>query len=1015
MPTRIFVVTKKRSPPMAAAKKVPTKAPTATARHKKSEPAAVPALVDEGGERTHIHVAGAREHNLKNVNVTIPRDRLVVVTGISGSGKSSLAFDTLYAEGQRRYVECLSPYARQFLGMMKKPDIDIVEGISPAISIEQKSVGYSPRSTVGTVTEIYDYIRLLYAKIGTQYCVKCEIPVQSQSQDQIVDTILGLPEGRRVMILAPLVRGRTGHYREVFDTARKQGFSKVRVDGVVQDIEPGMQVDRYKIHNIEVVVDRAVANEEDRTRITQSIELALSIGEDSVMILHETAEETWESILCSTEYSCPQCGTSYERLAPNMFSFNSPFGSCEYCDGLGELRDFDIARIIPDRDLSLREGGFAILGKERETWLWQQVKSAAKALDISIDVPLRDLSTKDIDKLLYGVKDLTLDIEVVQSAQRTLTYTQEFSGIVPAFKQQYENSTSTKIRSWLEGFMGEITCPECEGGRLKKSSLHVRIAGANVKDVTALDCPDALSHFSSLSGRLTDRENRIAFLILKEITSRLQFLNNVGLSYLNLHRPARTLSGGETQRIRLASQIGSQLVGVMYVLDEPSIGLHQHDNSKLIGSLKELRDLGNTIIVVEHDREMIEEADVLVEIGPGAGVHGGNVLFTLPPADLKQLGPDTVAQSRTAQFLTGKREIELPAERRPGSGSFITLRGATGNNLKNVDLSIPLGSFVCITGMSGSGKSSLVNHTLYPILNRHFYSGETLPLPYDKIEGLEHIDKVIEIDQSPIGRTPRSNPATYTGLFTLVRDHFTMMKEAKTRGYKAGRFSFNVKGGRCEECEGAGIKKIEMNFLPDVYVQCDVCGGKRYNDETLLVTYKSKSIADVLDMTVEEALEFFAEIPKIKSKLKALYDVGLTYVTLGQQAPTLSGGEAQRVKLATELSKVSTGRTLYLLDEPTTGLHFEDIRILLQLLQRLADKGNSVVVIEHNLDVVKCADWIIDLGPEGGKNGGRIVAEGTPEAVAATENSITGRYLRTELQRTREVMESLRTASSDSR
>ncbi|MFM7773395.1 MAG: excinuclease ABC subunit UvrA, partial [Candidatus Kapaibacterium sp.] len=735
---------------MAAAKKVSKLADTTNVRRKKSQAASAPPDLDEGGERTHIHVAGAREHNLKNVTVTIPRDRLVVVTGISGSGKSSLAFDTLYAEGQRRYVECLSPYARQFLGMMKKPDIDIVEGISPAISIEQKSVGYSPRSTVGTVTEIYDYIRLLYAKIGVQYCVKCDIPVQSQSQDQIVDTVLSLPKGRRVMILAPLVRGRKGHYREVFETARKQGFTKIRVDGVVQEIEPGMQVDRYKIHNIEVVVDRTVANEDDRSRISQSVEMALSIGEDSVMILHEAAGETWESILCSTEYSCPQCGTSYERLAPNMFSFNSPFGSCEHCDGLGELRDFDVARMIPDRELTLKDGGFAILGKERETWLWQQVKSAAKALDIPLDVPLRDLPTKSIDKLLYGVKDLTVDIEVVQSAQRTLTYTQEFAGIVAAFRQQYENSTSTKIRSWLEGFMGEITCPECEGGRLKRSSLSVRIAGANVKDVTALDCPDALAYFSALPAKLGERENRIAFLILKEITSRLHFLDNVGLSYLNLHRPARTLSGGETQRIRLASQIGSQLVGVMYVLDEPSIGLHQHDNSKLIASLKELRDLGNTIIVVEHDREMIEEADVLVEIGPGAGVHGGEVLFTLPPSELSSMPSQVVAQSKTAQFLTGRREIEIPDERRSGSGSSITLRGATGNNLKKVDLRIPLGTFVCITGMSGSGKSSLVNHTLYPILSRHFYSGETMPLPYERIEGLEHIDKVIEIDQSPI-------------------------------------------------------------------------------------------------------------------------------------------------------------------------------------------------------------------------------------------------------------------------
>ncbi|MES2764670.1 MAG: excinuclease ABC subunit UvrA [Bacteroidota bacterium] len=949
-------------------------------------------------ELTYITVNGAREHNLKNVHLTIPRDKLVVITGLSGSGKSSLAFDTLYAEGQRRYVECLSPYARQFLGLLKKPDVDVIEGLSPAISIEQKSVSHNPRSTVGTVTEIYDFLRLLYAKVGRQYCVNCNIPVRQQTTDQIIENIYHLPEGTKVQIMAPVVRGRKGHYRELFEQLRRQGFTRVRVDGELQELHDGMQVSRYKIHNIELVIDRTTVSKGNERRIHESVETALNRGDNKMMLLSEEGSETVEKFY-STDYSCPSCGRSYEPLAPNMFSFNSPFGACPSCEGLGEIKDFDPRLMIPSPSLSIADGGIAPLGKKRSTWLWKQVESAAKFLKIDTKTPISELEPEKVEMILKGNEDATISVVHTFASGQQTTYTQRYEGITKSLRHQYEQTGSSSIRKTLEAYMSTIPCGTCGGGRLKIENLFVRLGEKNIHNVTQQDISESVEFFKTLPAELTPREMKIANLILKEIVSRLGFLSEVGLDYLAMNRAVRTLSGGESQRIRLASQIGSQLVGVLYVLDEPSIGLHQHDNYKLIASLKHLRDIGNSVIVVEHDREMIEQADFVVDMGPRAGVHGGEVMIATEPENFKNLTAEELENSLTLQYLNSTREVAYPDVRRPGNGKFLKLEGATGHNLHNVDLNIPLGTFTCITGMSGSGKSTLMNDTLYPILARYFYNSTAVPLPYRQIAGLEHIDKVIEIDQTPIGRTPRSNPATYTGLFTNVRDFFTMLPEAKIRGYKAGRFSFNVAGGRCEGCEGAGIKKIEMNFLPDVYVPCDTCGGKRYNKETQLVHYKGKSIADVLEMTIEEAVEFFGEIPKLRNKLQTIYEVGLGYIRLGQQAPTLSGGEAQRIKLATELSKVQTGKTLYLLDEPTTGLHFEDINILLKLLNRLVEKGNTVVVIEHNLDVVKCADWIVDLGPQGGKFGGRIVAEGTPEHVVTVPESLTGKYLKVELER----------------
>ena len=980
-----------------------------------------------------IVIRGAREHNLKELDADIPREKLVVITGLSGSGKSSLAFDTIYAEGQRRFVESLSAYARQFLDVMERPDVDYIEGLSPAISIEQKTVSHNPRSTVGTVTEVYDYLRLLFARTGTQYCVTCGIRVQKQTTDQIIDSIMKLPEGSRVQILSPVVRGRKGHYRELFEEILRDGFLRVRVDGTVQEITKGMQLDRYKVHTIEIVVDRIQVKKEIRARVADSIEVALRFG-GGVTIAH--VEEPGESqsngarppqgakrdkkgsaavknsggrdVLFSRHLSCPTCGTSYEEPAPNSFSFNSPFGACPTCNGLGEIRELDIELIIPDESRSINQEGLAPLGKPRSTWVFSQIRAVGKKYGFDFDTPIRKISRKARQVLLHGGGDEKFEVEYRYASGRTVTYKHRFNGLLDVLKHYYDDTSSNHIREWVEAYMTARPCPACGGGRLKRENLAVKIGDEgrtelySIHDVVSLPIGDAVRFFSTL--KLPDRQGVIAAPILKEIRQRLEFLLNVGLDYLTLDRPARSLSGGEGQRIRLATQIGSQLVGVLYILDEPSIGLHQRDNSRLIESLKQLRDLGNTVIVVEHDKEMIENADFVIDLGPGAGDHGGYLVTSGPPGRLaltnpalKVSGNGFEAISYTAHYLRGAKSIPVPPKRRRGNGKHLTLEGATGNNLRNVTLRVPLGTLVAVTGVSGSGKSSLIDETLYRILARRFYQAKLVPLPYKKITGLDSVDKVIDIDQSPIGRTPRSNPATYTGLFSVVRDLFTQLPEAKIRGYKAGRFSFNVAGGRCENCEGDGVRKIEMNFLPDVYVQCDVCKGKRYNRETLQVVYKGKSIADVLDMTVAEAVEFFSEIPTLQRKLRTLHDVGLGYITIGQQATTLSGGEAQRIKLSTELSKVGTGNTLYILDEPTTGLHFEDIRMLLDVLDRLVEKGNTVIVIEHNLDVIKTADWVIDLGPGGGADGGKIIAEGTPEETAHIPGSATAEYLRREL------------------
>lgn len=936
-----------------------------------------------------IIIRGAREHNLKDISLKIPRDSFVVITGLSGSGKSSLAFDTIYAEGQRRYIESLSAYARQFLNLLEKPDVDLIEGLSPAISIEQKSTTGNPRSTVGTVTEIYDYLRLLYARVGKPHCYNCGRPVEKQTSEQIIESIINNFTDKRIQILAPIVRGRKGHYRELFDDLQKDGFIRVRVDGEIFELETGFKVDRYKIHNIEIVVDRIKVASKSLHRLTESIEVSLNYGNGNLIVT-----EGKEDIVFSRNLACHHCGISYPELAPNSFSFNSPYGSCTDCDGLGEKKELDISLIIPDWEKTINESGIDALGKPRNIWFFNQLEGVSEKFGFNFDTPLKKLNEEQRNILLNGSKE-KISFTYKYGGGKSVNYRHKFTGVLNYILHYYDNTSSNQIRDWAESFMTTKKCSTCNGGRLRKEALSVLFNGRNISEVTALSLEKSKMFFSDLN--LSERDKLISSQILKEITERIDFMLNVGLDYLTLNRSARTLSGGESQRIRLATQIGTQLAGVLYVLDEPSIGLHQSDNIKLINSLKNLRDLGNTVIVVEHDRETIESSDYMIDLGPGAGEHGGQVCVA--GSTEKFLTKQNGFNSLTLDYLRDNVSIEVPKVRREGTGKYIEIKKASGNNLRGINVKIPLGKFTTITGVSGSGKSTLINETLVNALMKKFYNSKVVPLEYKEITGLEYVDKVIEIDQSPIGRTPRSNPATYTGLFTFIRDLFAELPESKMRGYKAGRFSFNVKGGRCEDCQGAGLQKIEMNFLPDVYVHCETCNGKRYNRETLEILYKTKSINDVLEMTIEEAYEFFKDLPRIKRKLKALNDVGLGYIKLGQQATTLSGGEAQRVKLATELSKVSTGKTIYILDEPTTGLHFEDVRILLNVLNKLVDKENTVVVVEHNLDVIKVSDNVIDLGPGGGEHGGKIIAAGTPEEVAKVKKSITGQFLKTELSR----------------
>ena len=935
-----------------------------------------------------IEVLGARVHNLKNIDISIPREKLVVITGLSGSGKSSLAFDTIYAEGQRRYVETFSAYARQFLGGLERPDVDKIDGLSPVIAIEQKTTSKSPRSTVGTITEIYDFLRLLYARGADAYSYNTGEKMVSYSDEQIKDLIIQDYNGKRINILAPVIKARKGHYAELFQQITKQGFLKVRVNGEVQDLVSGMKLDRYKTHDIEIVVDRMVIedNPDTQKRLSESINTAMHHGEDVLMILDQDSNEVR---YFSRNLMCPTTGISYQNPEPNLFSFNSPKGACPHCNGLGTVHEINVKKIIPNPKLSIKSGGFAPLGEYKSSWIFKQLETIGEKFGFKITDPIEKIPEEALNMILHGGKDkFTINSKDLGV---TREYKIDFEGISNFIKNQYDESATTSIKRWAKDFMDEIDCPVCDGSRLKKEALFFRVNEKNITELCDMDISDLTAWFLDLENHLTDKQLLIASEVVKEIKDRLNFLMNVGLNYLALSRSSKSLSGGEAQRIRLATQIGSQLVGVLYILDEPSIGLHQRDNEKLIQSLEQLRDIGNSVIVVEHDKDMIETADYVIDIGPKAGKYGGQIISTGTPKET--LASNTI----TAQYLNGKMKFDIPKERRKGNGKFLKLTGATGNNLKNVSIEIPLGQLICVTGVSGSGKSTLINETLYPILNAYYFNGVKKPQPYKKVEGLEHIDKVIDIDQSPIGRTPRSNPATYTEVFTEIRNLFTMTSESMIRGYKAGRFSFNVKGGRCETCEGSGVRTIEMNFLPDVYVECETCQGKRFNRETLEIRYKGKSISDVLDMTVDEAVPFFENIPKIHRKIKTIQDVGLGYITLGQQSTTLSGGEAQRIKLAGELSKKDTGNTFYILDEPTTGLHFEDIRVLMEVINKLVDKGNTILVIEHNMDVIKLADYIIDIGPEGGKGGGQLVAKGTPEEVAQNKKSYTAKFLKKEL------------------
>ncbi|MDP5001978.1 MAG: excinuclease ABC subunit UvrA [Flavobacterium sp.] len=935
-----------------------------------------------------IEIIGARAHNLKNIDVSIPREKLVVITGLSGSGKSSLAFDTIYAEGQRRYIETFSAYARQFLGGLERPDVDKIDGLSPVIAIEQKTTSKSPRSTVGTITEIYDFLRLLYARGADAFSYNSGEKMVSYSDDQIKQLILEDFNGKRINILAPVVRSRKGHYRELFEQIAKQGFLKVRVNGQIRDLEFGMKVDRYKTHDIEIVIDRmAIDSEEDTDkRLSESIKTAMYHGDDVMMVIEQESQEVR---FYSRNLMCPSSGISYPNPEPNNFSFNSPKGACPCCNGLGTVNEINLQKIIPNPKSSIKNGGFAPLGEYKSSWIFKQLEIIAQKYDFKITDAIADIPQDAMNMILYGGNEKFSVVSKVMGI--TKDYKIDFEGISNFIKNQYDNSDSASIKRWAKEFMDENNCPDCEGTRLRKESLYFKLNGKNIGELVQMDIAELSEWFADLDNHLSEKQKVIAVEVLKEITARLQFLLDVGLNYLSLNRSSKSLSGGEAQRIRLATQIGSQLVGVLYILDEPSIGLHQRDNERLIKSLESLRDIGNSVIVVEHDKDMIERADYVIDIGPKAGRFGGQIISKGTPKELLQ--EDTI----TAQYLNGKMKIEVPKTRREGNGKSIKLSGATGNNLKNVSIEIPLGKLVCVTGVSGSGKSTLINETLYPILNAHFFNAVKKPQPYKKIEGLEHIDKVIDIDQSPIGRTPRSNPATYTDVFSEIRSLYTQTPEAMIRGYKPGRFSFNVKGGRCETCEGSGVRTIEMSFLPDVYVECETCMGKRFNRETLEIRYKGKSISDVLNMTVDEAVEFFENIPKIYRKVKTIQDVGLGYITLGQQSTTLSGGEAQRIKLATELSKKDTGNTFYILDEPTTGLHFEDIRVLMDVINVLVEKGNTVLIIEHNLDVVKLADYVIDIGYEGGKGGGEVVAKGTPEEIVKNKKSYTAQFLKKEL------------------